>query len=44
MFIGNSKVELTQTNSKMCHGAITIGKLIHTASHAQQLMQCIHQL
>ena len=33
MFIGNSKVGLTQNNSKVCHGAITIDKLIHTISH-----------
>ena len=33
MFIGNSKVGITQNNSKVCHGAITIGKLIHTISH-----------
>ena len=33
MFIGNSKVGLTQNNSKVYHGAITIGKLIHTISH-----------
>ena len=33
MFIGNSKVGLTQNNCKVCHGAKAIGKRIHTLSH-----------